>query len=320
MVEIRRDSVSPHPEFSAVSSQMAQIQPSSISMAEYTPTQTARTACSSMFTRSDNYTGESTMAKRPQFATALPPKPDATLCTCMMRSLVCIDNGEAESTAELLDSKGEYVKNQTKEVNLSRTLCSQDEIGCLGTNVNATIGKYGAFSVCNSTERSSWILNKAYKDEKDMSQRCTTGGGVVQVPEKHQSKECLFMLRQAGPNGTGIMTRTVLPESSDHKGRINDPAKVAVGLGVTILVLTVLALWLLRRKRRGRVSADRLGSFEKAELPNNHVVLPNKEMVEIEGSERKEIGGAELLEKDSEAITEMPTIHNEPVELDANRN
>jgi hypothetical protein len=128
------------------------------------------------------------------------------------------------------------------------------------------------------------------------------------------------LLQQAKADGTGTVTQTALTD--DFKGgeqaKRNGISTIAkAGIGVAIVVVFVLvATGLLTYWRRKRVtSKSKSAHAEVAELPNS-VILGNK-IVEIGGEERREIGGDEVVEGEVRVITEMPTEHNNPVELDA---
>src|SRR3954447_12917630 len=71
-------SVTKLPDFTALSSQIAQVTPSAINAASYTPANTQAQNCP---------TGPAWSA-----ATKLPPSPNAELCSCMVKSLSCVAN------------------------------------------------------------------------------------------------------------------------------------------------------------------------------------------------------------------------------------
>jgi 1,3-beta-glucanosyltransferase GAS1 len=150
--------VSLRPEFSAISSQMAQIQPASTAMAEYTPTTTTQSSCRSVFsfTTVSGKERPTTSTIFLRLATAIPPTPDPTLCSCMLDTLECTQKSETMEDAEYIDMRNyPEVKQNTTEAKLLNAVCPQNEIWCLGSTSNTTVGKYGAFSMCNSTERVS---------------------------------------------------------------------------------------------------------------------------------------------------------------------
>src|ERR1700760_3051125 len=90
IVDITLDTPHENPEFSIIASELSSIQPSATVMASYTPTNHAPSSCTSVLTV---LTGSAQQAPTQttviQIATALPQKPDLSLCSCMMESLNC---------------------------------------------------------------------------------------------------------------------------------------------------------------------------------------------------------------------------------------
>jgi hypothetical protein len=315
--------VSPRPVYYKLSSQMAQLQVSSTAMSAYTPVQPTHTPCSSTYTSVKIYSGGGTglTAVDMPVATSLPPKPNPTLCSCMMSTLRCVDNGEA---ASILDVK-DYRTNQTKEFKVSNQFCSQNETMCRGITSNGKSGQYGAFSPCNETERVSWILDQAYKAQNNDSQACGSAGGILRAPEANLSNRCQFLLRQTSPDGTGIVLHEEYQESSYTKPTLSTGAKAGIGVGILMALLCGLGIWVLLRIRKKPTLDEQPETFEKAELPESSMPISLKQMNEIDGAEikeidgveRQEIGGNELAEMDDKIAVELPTVHNEPVELDS---
>lgn len=303
---------------------MAEIKPPRIVMAEYTPTKSLQPSCSTTFvlpTTSTAKSGErvtTTLAIR--LSTNLPPKPDTIICNCMMNSLTCIQQ-DGEKDNEPLDWRSSVnLRNSSRDAVLDSAVCSQNETWCLGAISNVEDGRYGAFSACNYTERTSWALNQLYMGRGNNSDACTAAGGLVRTPLTSQSRNCQFLLQQAKADGTGIVTQTALTDDfkDGEQAKRNGISTIAkAGIGVAIVVIFVLvATGLLTYWRRKRVtSKSKSAHAEVAELPNS-VILGNK-IVEIGGEERREIGGDEVVEGEVRVITEMPTEHNNPVELDA---
>jgi hypothetical protein len=133
LAEVKGDSVSSRPEFSAVSSQLAQSQPSSTAMADYTPTRTAQSSCESVLSLNRVFDDErqTSYTTKLHLATAIPPKPDPILCNCMMESLECAQNSETMvDNAWSTQYKTYYRKKQiTTEANLYNAACSQTKPG-----------------------------------------------------------------------------------------------------------------------------------------------------------------------------------------------
>jgi hypothetical protein len=318
-VEVVRNNVTRRPAFDVVAGQIAQLKPSSTGIVEYTPTRTTP-ACSSVSTSirtypNNNSTSSNTVYTLLRLATALPPKPDPTLCGCMINSLRCVYNGESVSNSEVPNWKDiSWTRNQTQEDRITNA-CSRNETWCFGSTGNTTIGRYGAYSVCTSTERTSWVLNQLYKARQYSPDACTTEGGVITIPTKNQTKQCQSLMQQAGADGSGVILRTQLPESSV----LSPSAKAGIGVGVGTLLLCALALLVLVLVRRlGRqTSNDNTDSFTKAELPDSQLSRPENTVPEIDGNNLTEIGTTGvIMELENNNLAELPTIYNEPVELD----
>jgi hypothetical protein len=320
--------VTRRPEFSAVSSQMAQIKPSSTAMTEYTPTATTHSLCSSIFTLTGAFNPEHSVTSTTvvHFATILPSKPDLTLCNCMIESLGCIQSSEAFQKDNEPGDNRPYQddRNATVEASLHDKFCFQNETWCLGSTSNVTVGRYGAYIGCNGSERVSWTMNQLYRSRGNDTAACTSAGGIVRTPVKSPSGQCISLLSQAGPDGTGVVHQTqwkdaTLREGDKSRHGINgSSAKAGIGVGVATLVLLAAAIFLLCRSRlRKKKSLTVEPNFEKPEMPDTSISLPQEKHYEIDGNERLEIPGAQVLKGDHGVITEMPTVHNEPVELEA---
>jgi hypothetical protein len=157
-------------------------------------------------------------------------------------------------------------------------------------------------------------MDQQYIAHANNATTCQSVGGLTRVPNKTPSKQCQALLREAGLEGTGLVRDVNFKRQgvSDQSGsgRLSQATKIAIGISIAILILLAAILYLLYRRRRKRIAG-------KVENSDKIAELPIKETFEIGGNERSEIAGQQVFEKDEEAILEMPTIHNEPVELDA---
>jgi X8 domain-containing protein len=195
---------------------------------------------------------------------------------------------------------------------------STTDTRCVGSTSNTSVGRYGAFSVCNKDQRISWVLNQHYLSQKKDQSACTLLGGTIQTPQKQLSKQCQFLLRQAEPNGTGAVLQTPDEYSmSDQSGQngISIAAKGGIGAAVAIFVLLSIAAFILRQRWR-RKDLNQPERFEKAELPDSAVPLAKNDVLEIDGTAIQESGTDSLIEAGNGDIMELPTNHNEPVELE----
>ena len=80
---------------------------------------------------------------------------------------------------------------------------------CAGILANGTTGAYGAYSMCNSTERLSFAFNQYYLNQTATNTQntspCDFSGAASKVTPKAASS-CKAVLSQAGAAGTGSIT------------------------------------------------------------------------------------------------------------------
>jgi 1,3-beta-glucanosyltransferase GAS1 len=325
LVEVTGLSIKPRPVYSALRDQLSAFQPSMTAMADYKPTNSFPSSCNSRVQfelDQKNAVGPTTVI----LATNLPPTPNYNLCQCMMAQLDCVSNPVGDP--EYAEPKLLYALdiNYAKEKEIAGKVCGQNQTLCQETRVNTTTGEYGPFSGCNSTERSSWMLNQSYLHQNRSENTCQAFGKVVKTPEPPRTSGCEALLRQAGY--TGPLNSTRLNASTTLRGSRNRGLSTAASLGLAI-ALTVLAIgigglfvWLCRRKHIQRNRAhDSLygkGEFRKLELPADPIVAnkSDRTVMEIGGNEVREIEDSSHVQINREEVQEMPTIHNDPVELE----
>jgi hypothetical protein len=328
-----------------MSAQMASIHPSSTAMSDYMPTASAPTICKSQLAVASSAGFASTIPSTTiPIATNLPPTPNEHLCECMMKSLDCVAKqkftpGSYWLNSEPLERRVAY----TLERELVESACAQNASWCLGSETNTNTGQYGTFSVCNSTERGSWIMDQMYKGMKKNTTICTSIGGVL-IPTADstaQSDDCRTILAQAGPQGTGVVTYSSLSNGKRlMHGGLTSSEKIGLAIGIVLGVVFLAAtiLWLYRRKRTAlssehnkEVGTDSFGKVElpvnpsstdknmvgKAELPYNPVSLNKKWASEVKEIEQVEIDGKEKFELDADmGYIELPTDYHTRVELE----
>lgn len=224
-----------------------------------------------------------------------------------------------------------------------QSACAQNASWCLGSESNANTGQYGAFSVCNSTERGSWILDQMYRANNKSPAICTSAGGVLPtaVNTAKQPDDCKAMLKQAGPQGTGTVTYSSLPSVKKlSSGRLSTSESIGVAIGVTLAIIffTFSFLWLLRKRRRASAAernndngTDTFGKVElpanpgfpekdregKAELPYSPVSPLAKWNGNVEKIERVEIDGDQKFELEGGlGHVEMPADYQKRIELE----
>lgn len=197
LVDVSGNTVTPRADYTYLSSEMASATPSSVSAASYTPTNTAAQACP-------------TVGTQWQASSNLPPTPNSKLCSCMVSSLSCV------ATSGLSD---------TKIADLFGTVCGLGPHVCDGIAANSTTGVYGAYSMCESTDKLSFAFNAYYQSQNSASTACSFGGSAQTQNAGQASSDCQPLLAQAGPSGTG----TVSSSPSGTAGGTSTPTKTGAG-------------------------------------------------------------------------------------------
>ena len=182
-------------DFDNLSTQIAKVNPTGPNFASYTPSNSPQ-ACPTTSTW--------------QAATALPPTPNEAICSCMMSSLKCA----AKSSLSDTDVAKQFAY-----------ICSPTVGGvnnCEGILANGTTGAYGAYSMCNGTERLSWAYNQYYLNQTSTNtqnnQACDFSG-TAQTQSAKAASSCASITSQAGAQGTGTVTNA--PAATDISGSGN---------------------------------------------------------------------------------------------------
>ena len=192
------------PDFSALSTQIAKVTPTGVQSASYSPTNSAQ-ACPSV---------DSTWEAK----NVLPPTPNTQLCGCMMQNLTCV----AKSNLD----------NQTSTTQFSYVCDPNNGNYCEGINANATTGVYGAYSMCNATERLSWAFNQFYLNQTANNKQNTSPcdfKGAAQKQSPKANGNCQALVSQAGPAGTGTVTSSPSGTGSSNGGSSSSTTKSAAG-------------------------------------------------------------------------------------------
>lgn len=202
LVSVSGNSVSKLSDFTSLSAQLAKATPSSTNSADYTVTNTVAQACPA--------TGTSWAA-----ASALPPIANPDLCSCMVSSLSCVANTGLSG-------------NET--ATLFSTVCGLDNSACNGITANGTTGKYGAYSMCSSSQQLSFAFNQYYTTQGQASTACDFNGNA-HVQSGSQSNSCKSLLSEAGTAGTGSVTSvpTGTGVASSASGSSSSTKKSAAG-------------------------------------------------------------------------------------------
>jgi hypothetical protein len=181
LVSVDGTSVSKLADFTYYSSQIATVSPSGVQMDSYSASLTAA-ACPSE-------TADWNAASSP-----LPPTPNQELCSCMYNSITCAPKSDLDEEAI-----GE----------LFGTVCGLgDGSQCDGIAANATLGEYGAYSMCNTTEKLGWIMDAYYQaqDSTNQASACDFDGSAATKSAVSPSGVCGSLMQEAGDAGTGTVT------------------------------------------------------------------------------------------------------------------
>ncbi|KAI1100644.1 carbohydrate-binding module family 43 protein [Jackrogersella minutella] len=174
LVSIDGSSVSPYPDFTSLSSQLAKVTPSLTQSSAYKPSNTVP-ACPSV--------GGSTWAA---VASPLPPVVNPQLCSCEVGSLACtVDSDDEDSYGSVFD----YI-------------CAANGDFCDGIAHNATTGKYGALSGCSPKQQLAWVANQYYEGNGKSASACDFSG-VAKTQAATTSAGCEALISAAGTNGQG---------------------------------------------------------------------------------------------------------------------
>lgn len=138
LVSVDGSNVEKLEDFTALSSQIAQVTPSAIQMDQYTPTNTVPSACP-------------TVGAGWQAASALPPTPDSELCACMAEAVSC--------------TVSDSVSDEDLE-QLFGIVCGLPGEPCAGIAADPANGTYGAYSMCNGREQLAFALDTYDRQQK----------------------------------------------------------------------------------------------------------------------------------------------------------
>jgi 1,3-beta-glucanosyltransferase GAS1 len=171
-------SVSPLPDYTALSRQLALISPTQVASSAYTPSNSAPSCPSPTQGVWDA-------------ATSLPPTPNEELCDCVLPSLQCIAKPNLPAT---------------NISSLFGLICGTLHQDCSGINANGTYpGQYGAFSPCDATVKLSWLMNEYYISQNKVAEACNFGGQAATQSAQTPSGTCPQLLNEAGTAGTGTV-------------------------------------------------------------------------------------------------------------------
>ncbi|KAL8784452.1 MAG: hypothetical protein Q9213_003975 [Squamulea squamosa] len=169
------------PDFTALSRQLASVNPTGVAMSSYSPTNQPQ-ACP----KQDNVWSASEK---------LPPSPNNAVCSCMVQSLNCTANSN--------------ISDDDLQTNFDYLCDPNNGDYCSGILANGTKGVYGAYSMCTPEERISWAFNAFFMDQTKNNPKNTDpcnfkGAAKKQTPKANGN--CKDVVNQAGAAGTGAIT------------------------------------------------------------------------------------------------------------------
>lgn len=192
-------------DFNAYSTQIAKVNPTGVKSADYTPTNSARSC--------------PTLGSSWEAVSELPPSPNLDICRCMVQNLTCVANSGLDAKA--LKTHFDYICDDRNGNN------------CEGITADAKIGKYGAFSMCDPTDRLSWAFNTYFFDQTNNNPEnndpCNFDGDAKKQNPSPPSS-CKAAVSQAGADGNGVITSA----PSGTRGAQSTSSKTGAATSVTI--------------------------------------------------------------------------------------
>ncbi|EPE30783.1 (Trans)glycosidase [Glarea lozoyensis ATCC 20868] len=163
-------SVSPLSDYAAFSTALNAVKPSATQSASYTPTNSALSC--------------PTVGANWAAASVLPPTPNTNVCACMVSSLSCTTKSSIDDLAV-----GQ----------LFSTVCGLPGNPCKNVIGNATTGVYGAYSMCNATERLANAFDTYYQglSATNKATGCDFGGNATLVSKPAVGASCSSAIASA---------------------------------------------------------------------------------------------------------------------------
>lgn len=184
---------------------MASVAPTGVNSASYSPSKNPQ-ACP---------TADSSW----EAVTELPPSPNTETCACMMANLTCVATPTISD--EEIDTQFGFICDP-RQGNY-----------CEGITADASTGSYGAWSMCNATQRLSFAFNQYYLNQTATNTRnqnpCDFSGNA-QTVRPSPANSCSSILSQAGAAGTGEVTDAPTPTGGSGSSTSSSGAAGVVGV------------------------------------------------------------------------------------------
>ncbi|KAJ2854660.1 1 3-beta-glucanosyltransferase gel4 [Coemansia erecta] len=166
-------------------------------------------------------------------ADAMPPTPSQERCQCMLDSLGC-----TFKNIDLSASEGKAVGEAIGHI------CGQTS--CADVAYDTEKGEYGNYVACDSNQRSAWVVNKNYANQKYA--KCEIDGAdtvTVQSPKVKDDSTCLSKKDDVGSTGSPS-SNTGSDRDSSSDGNSDGPtssAAAAVAALAKLSIGTAIALY-----------------------------------------------------------------------------
>ena len=151
LVSADGDKIKTLQDYSYLSGQMKSATPTGVNSAKYAVTTTVGRSCPTVD------------ATYWLAASDLPPSPNADLCECMYNELECVPVDDIST------------KQMTNTFNFLGGIKGVMD----GVSHNATTGKYGGYSMCNTKQRLGWAMNRYYQKLNKASDACGFNGAAT---------------------------------------------------------------------------------------------------------------------------------------------
>ncbi|KAI1774470.1 carbohydrate-binding module family 43 protein [Hypoxylon cercidicola] len=204
LVKINGNKASTMKNYNVLQSKLADVKPSSTSMAAYNPTNSPA-ACPAI---SKDWKAS---------AEVLPPTPDSSLCDCMVSASSCVPSDD-------LDEKDFG--------DIFGYICSNDAAACAGIKSDTQAGVYGPYGMCNPKQQLAHVLNAYYTNQNGASNACDFNGAAKVVSSSADSS-CDAALQKASSAVAVAATATAGSATSSSTGDSTEnaaaPASVRMG-------------------------------------------------------------------------------------------
>lgn len=284
LVDVRRNNITTRPAFQTLSSRLAAAHPNSTSQAVYKPPTTPLPSCHALtVVNPQSSSGAPLTTRTIGFSNFTRPSP--RLCACMMATLSCVPGSDVALTQGF--QAVSHICNRP----------GGDEL-CFGVRFNFISGEAGAYDSCTIEEKVAWTFDQYYQSKGRDPAACKSQGGILRDANQSemQAPDCVTFLKQAGPQGRGVVTYTPEPVAPGGSNRLNTGAKIGIGVGIAVFLVilaSTMALFCIWARRR--IKERQQSQPNEAEGTSSHQERPEiqAERNESQDTERNELGGAE---------------------------